>query len=71
VNSGIVAPSGVTGPVLNAASGLMEISVLDTSILATYKVYVYAEIENFSNINVFSNQITISVVCGNEMISAS
>jgi hypothetical protein len=71
VNTGIVAPVGVTGPTLNAVTGLLEISVSDTSILASYQLYVYAELQNYANINVFSNRITISVVCGNELIVAS
>jgi hypothetical protein len=45
----------VIGPALNAVSSLMEIAVTDTAVLATYQLYVYAEIENYPNIYVFSN----------------
>jgi hypothetical protein len=40
-------------------------------VLKSYEVYVYAYLEGYPEVSVYSNKITINVVCGNEEISES
>ena len=50
---------------------MMEVSIDDTTVLATYEFYIYANLRLFQQIEVYSNQITIVVECGNEVITQS
>jgi hypothetical protein len=70
-SSSIVAVSGVSQPILNPSTGMMEIQVLDPSVLATYNFYIYANLELFPSVTAYSNQVSITVECGDEVLTSS
>jgi hypothetical protein len=49
----------------------MEISIDDTSVLATYEMYIYASLRLFPEVEVYSNKVTFIVECGNEVVTSS
>ena len=49
----------------------MQVSIDDTSVLATYEFFIYANLKLFPEVEVFSNKLTIVVECGNEVVTQS
>ena len=50
---------------------MMEVSIDDTTVLATYQFFIYANLRLFTEIEVYSNQVTLIVECGEEVITSS
>jgi hypothetical protein len=70
-DSSLVAVSGVSGPILNSLTGLMEITVNDYNVKGIYEFFIYSNLKLFPDVKVYSNKLTITVECGNEIVSAS
>ena len=49
----------------------MEIIVNDYTITGIYEFFIYANLKLFPEIKVYSNKVTITVECGNEVVTAS